>query len=99
MDFYARRVVDTQIRSLFAELPAISIEGARGVGKTTTALQRAGTFLALDDEPVLEVLRADPHLIDAYPPPVVIDDWSGPHHHAAHEAVEPVRALERPRLR
>ena len=75
MAFYGKRVVDTRIDALFAELPAISIEGARGVGKTTTARQRAATFLALDDAPVLELLQADPRVVGGYPPPVVIDEW------------------------
>ena len=73
--FYGTRVVDTQIDALFTELPAMSLEGARGVGKTTTARQRAATFLALDDAPVLDVLQADPRLVGTYPPPVVIDEW------------------------
>ena len=75
MVFYRPRVVDRQIGELFEELPAISLEGARGVGKTTSARQRATTFLALDDAPALEVLQADPHLVGTYPPPVVIDEW------------------------
>lgn len=45
MAFYGQRIVDDLIDALFAELPAISIEGVRGVGKTTTARQRATTFL------------------------------------------------------
>ena len=75
MAFYGPRVVDAQIDALFTALPAISVEGARGVGKTTTARQRAATFLALDDAPVLEVLQADPRLVGSYPPPVAIDEW------------------------
>ena len=75
MAFYGHRIVDTQIETLFGELPAISLEGARGVGKTTTARQRAATFLALDDAPVLDVLQADPRLVGTYPAPVVIDEW------------------------
>ena len=75
MAFYGQRIVDGQIDTLFAELPAISIEGARGVGKTTTARQRAATLLELDDAPVMEVLQADPRLVGTYPPPVVIDEW------------------------
>ncbi len=75
MVFYGPRIVDARIEKLFGELPAISLEGARGVGKTTTARQRAATFLALDDAPVLEVLQADPRLVATYPPPVVIDEW------------------------
>ena len=75
MAFYGRRVVDGLIDALFAELPAISIEGVRGVGKTTTARQRAATLLELDYAPVLEVLQADPRLVSTYPAPVALDEW------------------------
>ncbi len=34
---------------LLTGLPAISLEGLKGVGKTATAQQRAATTLALDD--------------------------------------------------
>lgn len=75
MVFYARRVVDHRLDVMLAELPAISLEGARGVGKTTTARRRAATFLGLDQSSVLEVLQADPSLVGTYPPPVAIDEW------------------------
>ena len=38
---YRRRVVDGELDLLLGELPAISIEGARAVGKMWTARRRA----------------------------------------------------------
>ena len=75
MSEYASRVIDGRIDELWAELPAISIEGARGVGKTTTARQRAGTFLGLDDAAVFEAVEADPGAVASFAPPVVVDEW------------------------
>ena len=75
MSGYARRVIDGRIDELWAELPAISIEGARGVGKTTTARQRAATFLELDNAAVFEAIEADPAAITGFSPPVVVDEW------------------------
>lgn len=75
MTAYGRRAIDASLDALFAELPALSIEGPRGVGKTTTARRRARTFLALDDPPVAELLSGDPKLVRSYEPPAVIDEW------------------------
>lgn len=75
MTFYANRIIDALLDELLAELPAISIEGVRAAGKTTTARQRAVSFLALDEPPVIELLSSDPRLVQSYEPPVVIDEW------------------------
>ena len=52
---YQRRVVDDELDALLAQLPAIALEGPRGVGKTATAERRAvdrgcapGSFLLTD---------------------------------------------------
>lgn len=73
--FHASRIIDERLEELWAELPALSIAGARGVGKTTIARQMAGTFLDLDDAAVFEVLEADPRAVASFPPPVVVDEW------------------------
>ncbi len=75
MSDYQRRVVDHQLDVLLPELPAISIEGAKGVGKTTTALQRAASVFRLDDPEHLELLNADPNRVLRSPEPILIDEW------------------------
>jgi len=72
---YTRRTVDDELDGLLAELPAVAIEGPRGVGKTATAEQRAKTAVYLDDPAQRVVLEADPGQILAAPPPVLIDEW------------------------
>jgi ABC-type glutathione transport system ATPase component len=42
------RLVDKTLDDLLPELPAISLVGPRGCGKTTTALRRAASVLRLD---------------------------------------------------
>ena len=37
---YVRRVVDQELDELFGDLPAILLDGPKGVGKTETALAR-----------------------------------------------------------
>ena len=46
---YLRRLVDTELDELMLELPAIVLEGPKGVGKTATAERRARTIVRLDD--------------------------------------------------
>ena len=75
MENYWRRIVEDQIDELFSGLPAISIEGPRSVGKTTTARQRATTFVALDDGAVRQIMASDPQQIADASPPVVVDEW------------------------
>lgn len=72
---YQRRIVDDELDELAASLPAIAIEGPKGVGKTRTALQRARTVHSLDDPAELAVAAADPaRLLDgAFP--VLFDEW------------------------
>jgi predicted AAA+ superfamily ATPase len=57
------------------ELAAIAIDGARGVGKTATALQRATTSYRLDDPGLLAIVKADPARLTRGAPPILIDEW------------------------
>jgi uncharacterized protein len=72
---YIDRTVDTELDELAEGLPAISIEGARGVGKTVTAQRRAKTTIALDDPVQRQLLAADPERLDRSPAPVLVDEW------------------------
>jgi len=72
---YRQRVLDHELDDLMTSLPAIAVEGAKGVGKTATARQRAATLLMLDDPAQVELVRADPERALTSPPPVLIDEW------------------------
>lgn len=72
---YIRRVVDDELDDLMPHLPAISLEGAKGVGKTCTALRRAATVHRLDDDAVAAIARAEPRRAVAGAPPVLLDEW------------------------
>jgi predicted AAA+ superfamily ATPase len=72
---YTRRIVDDALDALFPALPAIALEGAKGVGKTATATQRATTVLAIDDPAQRRAVQSDPDLITRVRPPVLIDEW------------------------
>jgi uncharacterized protein len=72
---YRPRVIDAEVGELVAGLPALALEGAKGVGKTATASRRAKTIRRLDDPAQRSVATADPaRLLDGLPP-VLIDEW------------------------
>ena len=72
---YLPRIVDGELDTLCAELPAIAIEGARAVGKTESALRRSRTVHRLDDPAQFDVLSADPTRLAVGAPPILIDEW------------------------
>ena len=72
---YRRRIVDDELDVLLPHLPAISLEGAKGVGKTATALRRAATVYRLDDPEEREIVAAGPSRLTAGEPTILIDEW------------------------
>jgi predicted AAA+ superfamily ATPase len=75
MGTYVRRVIDNDLDELLPELPAVLLDGPKGVGKTATAEQRCATVRRLDIESERAIIEADPSLIGADEPPVLIDEW------------------------
>lgn len=71
---YLRRVVDAELDEL-SSLPAVALEGAKGVGKTATAERRAHTIVRLDEDDTAELAKADPTRILVGPGPVLLDEW------------------------
>lgn len=72
---YQRRVIDEQLDELFPHLAAVALEGAKGVGKTATATQRAATVVSLNIPAQREVVAASGDYLTEVPPPVLIDEW------------------------
>lgn len=72
---YTRRIVDDEIDILFAQLPAIVLDGAKGVGKTSTAEGRAHGLARLDSAAVRAAVAADPVSVLARARPLLIDEW------------------------
>jgi len=68
-------VLDRDLPELLSVLPAISVEGARAVGKTRTAREHASTVHNLDDPDVLREARARPRVLLEGPKPILIDEW------------------------
>ena len=74
-DAYIPRVVDHELDELFGELPAILLDGPKGVGKTATAVRRCRSTRQLDVEAEREVVEADPRIMANDTPPVLVDEW------------------------
>lgn len=75
MGTYVRRLIDDELDELFGQLPAILLDGPKGVGKTATALQRCRTVRRLDVGADRSVVEADPAVVAAGDPPVLVDEW------------------------
>ncbi|HUY71760.1 MAG TPA: AAA family ATPase, partial [Gaiellaceae bacterium] len=72
---YRRRIIDEALDEVFPDLGAIALEGAKGVGKTATASERAATILSLNNPNELAAVEGDLDLVTQVTPPVLIDEW------------------------
>lgn len=72
---YVRRIVDGELDELMPALPAIQLDGPKGVGKTATALERASQVWRLDDPAQRAIIEADPGVAVSGEPPVLVDEW------------------------
>lgn len=72
---YARRILDLELDELFGEVAAIAVDGPKGVGKTTTAMERVESVIRLDSRASREAVAAEPEQVLRFPRPVLIDEW------------------------
>src|SRR5690625_2868425 len=72
---YTRRIIDDELDELFGDVPALALDGAKAVGKTTTALQRAVSVIRLDSRAVREPVAADPSQVLRQERPLLVDEW------------------------
>src|SRR3546814_18320239 len=72
---YNHRMVDAELDELLGSLSAVSLEGPKGVGKTSTAVRRGGTLIKLDDPATYEVVLAQHSRLTTGVAQIVIDEW------------------------
>jgi uncharacterized protein len=73
---YRPRLVDSLIRDLVVELPALMLTGPRAAGKTTTARRIAASVISLDRPAEAAAFRADPDAaLAGFEEPVLLDEW------------------------
>jgi len=69
------RLIEGYILSLMQELPAIAIEGLKGVGKTVSAKRISNTVFELDQVRDKELIENNYDVLSASQHPVLIDEW------------------------
>ena len=70
------RVIDGRLSRWLRGHPAVRLEGPRDCGKTTTALQHAGSAVHLDAHPGMpELAQLDPDRILTGTAPHLVDEW------------------------
>lgn len=72
---YRRRIIDDELDALFSQLPAVLLDGPKGVGKTATALQRCASVRRLDVDAERQIVAADPAVIALDETPLLVDEW------------------------
>lgn len=72
---YYPRVVDAELASALAGLPAVSVEGPTGVGKTAAALRQARAVIHLDEPDEVALMEIDKGRIGKSPKPLLLDEW------------------------
>ena len=75
MSHYTPRILDGELDELLGALPAVALEGPKGVGKTATAERRVTSVFRLDSPAQRQIAEADPTVLVTAPPPVLIDEW------------------------
>ena len=72
---YIPRIVDKDVAAALGGLAAVSLEGAKGVGKTATASRLARTTIHLDDPDEAALLAVNRDRLTTAPRPVLLDEW------------------------
>lgn len=72
---YLPRSLDTELDELLPHLPAIAIDGPKGVGKTATAARRADLTLGLDSPSTRAILESDFALSSYQNKKLLLDEW------------------------
>lgn len=75
MAIYQRRTIDDELDELVGALPALALEGPKGVGKTATAQRRASTIVRLDEPAQQQIAEAEPSRVLTGTGPVLLDEW------------------------
>jgi predicted AAA+ superfamily ATPase len=72
---YLSRIVEHELADLLKHLPAVSLEGPKGVGKTETASRMAATLRELDSPAQRALAEADAQQLLVGRKPILIDEW------------------------
>ncbi|MBD5784721.1 ATP-binding protein [Cellulosimicrobium terreum] len=71
---YVRRLADVALDDLLVDLPAVALQGAKGVGKTATARRRAGRTVRFDVAQERDAFAAAPFDLEPQGT-TLLDEW------------------------
>lgn len=74
-DGYLPRYLDYELDELWGQIPALSIDGAKGVGKTESASRRVDQIFHMDNPEVKTLFQAGVHSVLAGADSVLLDEW------------------------
>lgn len=72
---YITRTLESTVERYIIGLPSFSIEGAKGVGKTTLAKRYAKTVFRMDNETSASLIAGTPDILRESSKPVLVDEW------------------------
>lgn len=72
---YRPRLLDQKLKDTLKYAPAVVIEGPRGCGKTTTGIQAASSFLAVDEVELADPSSGAMRGLLGQEPPLLVDEW------------------------
>ena len=75
IDSYLPRVIEAELADVFSGVAALSIEGAKAIGKTATALRSAETIFRLNRAADRDLFGASASALGDLATPVLLDEW------------------------
>ena len=75
MSSYIPRILDAVLEDYCSNVAAVAIDGAKAVGKTSSAKRLAKTTVSLDKRATRELMEAAPEIQLTAPKPVLMDEW------------------------
>ncbi|MCL2655742.1 MAG: DUF4143 domain-containing protein [Coriobacteriia bacterium] len=75
MTGYQQRIMDSTLSTYLTGLPAIAIEGAKAVGKTSTAERLAAETFRFDHAETIELMKNGFDILRKTSKPILLDEW------------------------
>ncbi|MDR1190070.1 MAG: DUF4143 domain-containing protein [Verrucomicrobiales bacterium] len=75
MNHSYQRHIEEYLRLLLADLPAVAVEGLKGIGKTVSCARLSASVFQLDRDLDRVKVANNPDMLTTVPAPVLIDEW------------------------
>jgi predicted AAA+ superfamily ATPase len=75
MNHTYHRAIEGYLGLLLRDLPAVAVEGLKGIGKTVSCARLSASVFQLDRDADRVKVANNPGMLAELPPPVLIDEW------------------------